>query len=367
MFESSTSEPRSDRALVELGYERFRALFHECAQPPLVPARVVKTVRGHVWVATNDGVIRALPAGALTSEAGPEGFPVVGDWVALRPGDGASSPVVEVVLPRRSLFTRRDPGKASVGQVIAANIDIVFIVQAIDGGANIRRIERELALAWDSGAVPVVVLSKADLVEDPDAEVAAVSLAAPGVDVIASSVPGDVGIEVLRAHVADFRTVALIGPSGAGKSTLVNRLVGGDVQSVGEVRAIDGRGRHTTVTRELIPLPGGGALIDTPGLRAVAMWGDEEGVETTFAEIAELGHGCRYDDCAHEVEPGCAVRAAVESGGLDPARYEAYLALRRESAFQARQGDARLKAEETRRWKMISKASKAYFKDKYSK
>lgn len=355
------------RALADLGYERFRALFAPYLENGLVPGRVVKTVRGHIWVATAEGVTRVRPAAALTTPDGQAASAVVGDWIALRPATPTTDAFAEVVMPRRSAFARRDPGKESVGQVMAANIDTVFIVQSVEDGPNVRRIERELALAWDSGAVPVVVLSKADLSCDIEADIAEVNAAAPGVDVIAVSVVSGEGVAEVEALTGGDRTVALIGPSGAGKSTLVNRIVGGDVMAVGEVRAFDNKGRHTTVTRELIPLVGGGALIDTPGLRAVAMWGDAEGVDTAFSEIAELGRHCRYDDCTHEVEPGCAVIAAVESGELDEARYRSYLALKREMAFQERRGNARLEAEAARKWKVIHKASRAYFKDKYGK
>jgi ribosome biogenesis GTPase len=242
---------------------------------------------------------------------------------------------------------------------------VVFIVQGLDGGANLRRVERELALAWESGARPVIVLSKSDLSDDPAADVAAVAAIAPGVDVLLESAKTGEGLTTLLSYVDGNRTVALIGPSGVGKSTLVNLLVGGDIQSVGEVRAFDGKGRHTTVTRELVPLPNGGVLVDTPGLRAVAMWDDEEGVDATFAEISELAATCRFDDCSHENEPGCAVLAALESGKLDRDRYEAYLVLRRESALSGRQSDARVRAAETRSGKAAQKAEQVRHLDKY--
>jgi ribosome biogenesis GTPase len=341
-----------------LGFDRFREAFAEYGARGLAPARVVRTIRGHLWVATESGVVRVSPTGNLMGGGEPGSFPVVGDWVGVRPGDEVSSQVVEALVPRLTCFMRRDPGKAAVAQVIAANIDVVFIVDGLDRGPNLRRIERELALAFESGAVPVVVLSKSDLAEHPEAAVAAVESIAPGVDVLTESAKTGEGFARLPAYAAGAKTVALIGPSGAGKSTLINRLVGGDRMSVGEVRAFDGKGRHTTVTRELIPLPGGGALLDTPGLRSIAMWDDEEGVDTTFAEISSLAAGCRFDDCSHETEPGCAVLAALEAGKLDAGRYDAFIALRRESEFHARQSDARLRAAGKGRWKTIAKARK---------
>jgi len=348
--------PEDPDALERLGFGAFEAAFAEHAAAGLVPGRVVRTIRGHIWVATAGEVTRVNPTGNVMSPEEPGLYPAVGDWVAVRPATESTSPVLEALLPRRSALTRRDPGKAAVGQVLAANIDTVFIVQGLDTEPNLRRIERELALTWEGGAVPVVVLSKADLATDPDGAVAAVTAIAPGVDVLLESAETGEGFEQLLRYTQGNRTIALIGPSGAGKSTLVNRLVGGDLQSVGIVRAFDGKGRHTTVTRELVPLPGGGVLIDTPGLRAVAMWGDEDGVDTAFSEVAELAEQCRFDDCSHETEPGCAVLAAVESGALDPARYAAYVALRREMAFHARQSDARLKAAEVSKWKTIHKS-----------
>lgn len=361
------AEARTDSgesSLVALGYEKFRAQFADLIAEGLEPGRVVKTVRGHIWVATAEGVIRVRPAGSLTTPEGELAAAVVGDWIAIRPATSQTDAFAELVMPRRSAFARRDPGKASVEQVLAANIDTVFIVQSVEGGPNLRRIERELALAWDSGAVPVVVLSKADLSPDPAADIAQVTAIAPGVDVVAVSSLSGEGTEEIEAMAGGERTIALIGPSGAGKSTLVNRIVGGDVMKVGEVRAFDHKGRHTTVTRELIPLAGGGALIDTPGLRAVALAGEDGGVDTAFSEIAALAPECRYDDCTHEVEPGCAVLAAVESGELTEERYQSYLALKREAAFEARKADARLQAEETRKWKIIHKSARAYFKEK---
>jgi len=350
--------------LDRLGFGRFRALFAEHAEAGLEPGRVVRTSRGHLWVALASGVVRIGPEGNMPGADRADDSAVVGDWVAVRPGDGAAPPVVEALLPRHSCFVRGDAGKAARPQILAANIDTVFILAALDAGANVRRIERELALAWESGAVPVVVLSKADLIEDREAATAAVHAVTPGVEVVFESATTGEGLSELRAYASGDRTVALIGPSGAGKSTLVNKLVGGDVQAVSEVRVSDSKGRHTTVTRELVPLPDGGALIDTPGLRAVAMWGEDEGVDMAFTDVADLAAQCRFDDCTHESEPGCAVLAALEAGTLDPDRYAAYRALRAESAFQAQQTDARLKAEGQKRWKKIAKDSKAFFKER---
>jgi ribosome biogenesis GTPase len=233
-----------------------------------------------------------------------------------------------VVLPRRSAFVRGDPmeGASVDAQVVAANVDTVFIVQSLTNGPNLRRLERELVLAFDSGATPVVVLTKADQLDAADARAAvrSVERTTPGVEtVITSSVTGE-GVDGLRAYAAGNRTVALIGASGVGKSTLVNRLVGDDVQATGAVRATDQRGRHITTARELVLLPGGGVLVDTPGLRAVTLWDADEGMSRAFADIEELTSQCRFRDCAHDREPGCAVKAAVARGDIDAARLDHY-------------------------------------------
>jgi ribosome biogenesis GTPase len=360
----SVSNMSATPALDRVGFGRFRAAFAEYAARGLEPARVVRTVRGHVWVASESGVTRVGPVGNLPGAAETDLSPVVGDWVGVRVGDDETPPVVEALLSRRSCFMRGDPGKAARGQVLAANIDIVFVVQGLDGEPNLRRIERQLALAWESGATPVVVLTKSDVAVDPQAAVAAVAAVAPGVGVVLESAKTGAGFAELLGYTRDDRTIALIGPSGAGKSTLVNRLVGGDIQSVGEVRASDGKGRHTTVTRDLVPLPDGGALIDTPGLRAVAMWGDEEGVDTTFAEVSALAAECRFDDCSHTSEPGCAVLEALEAGELDRDRYEAYLALRSESALSDGTTGFRRPAGAER--KPPAKPAKERHRDKYA-
>jgi ribosome biogenesis GTPase / thiamine phosphate phosphatase len=261
----------------------------------------------------------------------------VGDWVLL------AGERIRNVMPRRSAFVRGDPfeGSARGAQVVAANVDVAFVMQSLTNGPNIRRLERELVLAFESGARPVVVLTKLDLVEN-DAVAAALVLArsaAPDVDALAISTRTGAGLDELRAHIAPGTTIALIGASGVGKSTLVNALVGADVQATGDVRANDQRGRHTTTARELVPLPGGGLLVDTPGLRAVSLWDADEGFSRVFSDIEALAEQCRFRDCSHTSEPGCAVTAAIAAGDLDRERYEHYLRLGDELDAQAR--DAR--------------------------
>ncbi|MDO8964451.1 MAG: ribosome small subunit-dependent GTPase A [Coriobacteriia bacterium] len=352
-----------DSSLDLLGFERYRALFAEHAAAGLMPARVIRTDRGALTAATAMGVVRAEVAVHLLKDAEEvEALPAVGDWIALRNDPDMDVALAEAVLPRHSAFVRRDPGKAAIGQVIAANIDTVFVLQPIDTVPNLRRLEREIALSWESGATPVIVLSKSDLSPDAAADLATAGSIAFGVDVVLESAVSGEGIEALLAYARGHRTVALIGPSGAGKSRLVNRLVGADVQAISDVREFDGKGRHTTVARELIPLPGGGVLIDTPGLRAVALWDAEAGIAAAFPEITELAATCRFADCTHETEPGCGVLEALESGVLGQDRYDSYVRLMKETAFTARQKDARLRAEEKNKWKTIKKTYRQHLR-----
>jgi ribosome biogenesis GTPase len=357
------TEPTDD-ALRALGWnEHWQALFASIGRDDLTPARVVRSDRGSVLVAGQRGVLRAKPATRLVkAAAGAADLPAVGDWVALADDASLDVALVEAVLHRRGAIARGEPGRGSDVQVLAANVDVVFVVHPIAEPPNLRRIERELSLAWDSGAVPVVVLTKADLSADPARACAAVEAIAIGVDVLAINALERDGADPLRTYLAGPRTAVLLGPSGAGKSTLVNALLGERRQATGAVREADQRGRHTTVARELVALPGGGVLIDTPGLRALGLTGSEEGIAATFAEIEELAEACRFRDCAHVDEPGCAVRAAIEAGALPPDRLAGYHKLLREAEVAAARSDARLRAEEDRRSKTIAKAIKDYYK-----
>lgn len=323
--------------------------------------RVVRADRGFVFVATAAGVVVAKPAARLIKQAEEGALPVVGDWVALA-GD-ETDPLVDAVLPRSSAIVRRDPGRAAKAQVLAANVDVVFVTHALAGAPNLARIERELALVWDGGATPAVVLTKADLAEAPEAARAEVEGVAPGVPVHVTSAVTGIGIDELRTYLTDGRTVAFIGPSGAGKSTLVNALAGQDIRATREVRISDGRGRHATVARELVVLPGGGLVIDTPGLRAVGLWDSFEGLDQAFADIAALAAECRFRDCLHQTEPGCAVIAAVESGDLPSRRLESYRQLHAEIRHLSEQRDVRLRQEKKRADKQLARAIRRYQKD----
>lgn len=319
----------------------------------LVPARVVVQQRGRYTVEAEDGERAAEPAGRLRHEAASGGLPVTGDWVAVRAG-AAGPAVIEAVLPRRTAFVRKAAGEATVAQVVAANFDLAFVVAALPDDVNLRRLERYVTAVWESGASPVVVLTKTDLADDVAGSALAVAAVAPGVAVHAiSSVTGE-GVADLHALLAPNRTAVLVGSSGVGKSTLVNRLLGRERQAVAGLRA-DGRGRHTTTHRELVPLPRGGLLLDTPGMRELGLWAEEESLDAAFDDVAALASACRFADCTHEHEPGCAVLAAVDDGRLDAARLESYRKLGRELAYLERRTDARAHAEERRKWRAINR------------
>ena len=350
-----------DQALAALGFSlRWRALFAPYAEEGLVPGRVVRGDRGSSLVATASGVVRAKPSARLRKAVrGGAVLPAVGDWVALPALDDSDVTPIAAVLDRAGAVARGGSGKVTETQVLAANVDVAFVVHPIADPPNLRRIERELSLVWDSGATPVVALTKADLSADADAARAAVEAIAPGVPVLLMNALAGEGTAALPGYLTDRRTGILIGPSGAGKSTIINALLGRERQATNEVRVSDGRGRHTTVVRELVQLPGGGLLIDTPGLRALVLIGSEEGIGSVFPDIGEAARSCRFRDCTHRDEPGCAVLAAVESGELPAGRLVSYHKLVRESQVAAMKTDARLRAEEERKWKIISKACKA--------
>jgi ribosome biogenesis GTPase len=309
-----------------------------------IPARVSAQHRGEYDVLAERGELRAHVAGRLRHEAasGSE-LPAVGDWVALR------DETIHAVLPRRSAFLRKVAFHATEAQVLAANIDTVFVVTGLDGDFSVRRLERYLTLAWESGASPAVVLTKADLCDDPLALLLEAEQVAVGVPAhVVSNVTGE-GLDELATYLAPARTVALLGSSGVGKSSLLNRLLDDEVQATKEL-AEDGTGRHTTTARQLFRLPGGALLVDTPGLREVQLWSADEGIHEAFADVDELAADCRFNDCAHTREPGCAVQAAIDEGRLSRERLQSYRALQRELKRLALKQDARLRSEERKKW-----------------
>lgn len=317
------------------------------------PARV--TLHGRdVW-RVHDGVAEHSVGVRGRLRAEPGSLPVAGDWVLL---GGDADPVIDAVLPRRTSLVRKQAGERTVEQVIAANVDVVLVC-APAHSLNARRLERELTVVWESGATPVVVVTKSDLLLDDVAEtLAEVRGVALGVEVLAvSSYDGD-GLDEVRALMPRGVTGAAIGPSGAGKSTLVNALVGHEVLATTAVRS-DHRGVHTTTARHLVPLPGGGLVLDTPDMRELVVWADDDALDATFADVDSFASHCRFNDCGHHAEPGCAVLAAVESGELDEARLESWRKLQRELAHLARKQDARLAAEERKRWARLTRDGRA--------
>jgi ribosome biogenesis GTPase len=316
----------------------------------LVPGRVVRVDKGLSSILTEDGPVRASWSGGVLAAiaADPQATPCTGDWVALRrwPDDRIT---IEAVAPRRTAIVRAEVGGTSKGQVLAANVDVIAIVVGLHPEPNISRIERFLALAWESGARPVVVLTKADLVVDASSVAEDVATAAPGADVLVCSATTGEGLDAVRALLDGDATLALLGVSGAGKSSLVNALAGVELLDVQAIRE-DGKGRHTSVRRELIQLPGGGVVIDTPGLRGVGLQESGEGMTAAFPDIAALASECRFKDCAHVTEPGCAVQAALADGSLPVRRYESWTKLQREAAFMARRSNLRLQAEAKKAW-----------------
>ncbi|MFJ1968661.1 ribosome small subunit-dependent GTPase A [Streptomyces sp. NPDC087903] len=345
------SSSSSSHPLVPYGWDvGWEAEFAPYAGQGLLPGRVVRVDRGQCDVVTPVGPLRADTEFVVPRD--PMKVVCTGDWVALDP-EGSDPLYVRTLLPRRTAFVRSTSSKRSEGQILAANVDHAVVAVSLAGELDLGRIERFLALAWESGAQPVVALSKADLV--PDAVTLAhlvqdVETAAPGVPVVPVSARDGDGLDVLAAVVAGGTSV-LLGQSGAGKSTLANALLGADVMEVQAIRDVDGKGRHTTTTRNLLALPGGGVLIDTPGLRGVGLWDAEAGVGQVFSEIEELARKCRFHDCAHGSEPGCAVLAALESGELPERRLDSYRKLLRENQRIVAKTDARVRAEIRRDWK----------------
>lgn len=306
---------------------------------------------------TEQGELSAEVIGKLRYQAtGRQDFPAVGDWVVIRLTNEGNYAVIHAILPRKSQFSRKTVGAKTEVQIIATNIDTVFLVSGLDRDFNLRRIERYLLLVWESGANPVIVLNKADLCEDVATKRETVEAIAFGVPVIVLSAVNHQGLEALTPYLQPGQTVALLGSSGVGKSTLVNQLIGQAVQAVGDVRSGDRKGRHTTTHRQLILLPSGGLLIDTPGMRELQIWADEDSLADTFTDIETIAQDCRFRDCQHQDEPGCAVQQALEDGTLDERRFLNYQKLQKELSYLARKQDQKASLAEKEKWKKITKA-----------
>jgi ribosome biogenesis GTPase len=344
-----------------LGWDaHWRDLFEPYVSQSLLPGRVVIEHRDAYRIETESGERAGALAGRLRHQASRRSdLPAVGDFVALRmpdPGAGDGPAVVEAVLPRRTAFIRRAAGDRPDDQVIAANIDVVFVMTGLDHDFNVRRIERYLAAVWESGASPIVLLNKADLCADPERKVNDLRAVAIGVDIHAVSALTADGLDALAAYWRAGTTVGFVGSSGVGKSTLLNRLLGRDVQATAGVRADDSRGRHTTTHRQLFVLPQGGLVIDTPGMREFTLSGADNGLDAVFGDIATLASRCRFSDCAHRGEPGCAVREAVARGEVGADRLAAYEKLLKELRYEESRGDHAAAAERKRQGRIGAKA-----------
>ncbi|MGD9140898.1 MAG: ribosome small subunit-dependent GTPase A [bacterium] len=343
--------------LYALGWDSgFEESFREYRSQNLLPARIAREHKSLYLVYAERGEFTAKVRGKLRYEAGLSGeMPAVGDWVAVRPMDGEARAIIHGVLPRKSAFLRKVAWVKTESQVLAANIDTAFLVMGLASNFNLRRLERYLTLAWESGARPVVILNKADLCDDVEAKIGEVGTIAFDIPTHAVSAREGTGLEAIEEYLGPGKTAVLLGSSGVGKSTLINRLLGMERQATGEVREADGRGRHVTTSRELVMLPGGGVLIDTPGLRELQMWADEDSVKGSFEDIEALAGGCRFRDCTHESEPGCAVKQAIESGDLDDKRFSSYKKIKRELNMLAVRKDQRARLDQKNKQKQLAK------------
>jgi ribosome biogenesis GTPase len=338
--------------------------FQSYAAQGLSLARVAISQRDQYHLYSDSGEVDAEPSGALWYRTPDRaGMPVVGDWVAARIVGGGQA-IVDAVLPRRTLFSRRAAGRAEDQQPIAANIDLVFLVCGLDGDFNLRRLERYLTLAAESGAAPVVVLNKSDACADLPTRIEETATVAGDAPIVACSARTADGMDALVRFLSAGRTVALLGSSGVGKSTIVNQLLGEERFRTHDVREHDSRGRHTTTHRELVVLPQGGALIDTPGMRELQLWASQESVDQTFDEIAVLAAECRFRDCTHSGESGCAVAAALARGSLDPKRLTSYRKLMGEARRHELMTDKLAALEQKRRWKVMHKAVKRMYRER---
>ncbi|MEH7384857.1 ribosome small subunit-dependent GTPase A [Bacillus sp. JJ1521] len=337
----------------------FEDTFEEYKQQGFEVARVALEHKRLYRVLSDHGELLAEVSGKLRFQAlERQDFPSVGDWVVVSPRLHEQKATIHGILPRKSKFSRKAAGGTTEEQIVAANVDTVFLVNALNADFNVRRIERYVLTAWESGANPVIILSKADLCDDVDEKIGQVETVAFGVPIHAISAEQNIGMEQLTPYISEGNTIALLGSSGVGKSTITNALLGLDKQEVQTIREGDDRGRHTTTHRELIVLDSGGILIDTPGMRELQLWDANEGFHQSFSDIEELFENCRFRDCTHTKEPGCAVQEALSEGTLDEGRFTSYVKLQKELAFLERKENRRVALAEKAKWKQISSTQK---------
>lgn len=358
-FKKIGGEQKLNINLEELGWNSwFEKEYHE-NNPEGVPCRIVEQHKNSYIVQNETGVFKAKLSGKMVYEVE---FAAVGDWVSVTGGESDEFRIVEYIYSRKSKISRKVAGKKSVEQIIASNIDYLFIVISLNDDFNLRRAERYLAAAYESGAEPVIVLSKSDVCEERDEKIGEIRKIAKDVDVICTTVFEKDGLKELECYLEKGSTAALVGSSGVGKSSIINRLIGKEVMKTGSIREDDSKGRHTTTSRELIHLENGANIIDTPGMRELQLWDAEEGIEILFEDIAELEKMCRFKDCTHSGEPGCAVSEAVLSGQIDKKRYESYLKLKKEAYFMEERKEKSLARIEKDKWKKIGMFQKEIYK-----
>jgi ribosome biogenesis GTPase / thiamine phosphate phosphatase len=346
--------------LEDLGWNSFfqnQSIEHQ--HENLIPARVIFCSRGIYRLASENGELWAEIAGSLRHKSlSSEDLPVCGDWVLVDKSIEGDRAIIRFLLPRKTIFTRQQAGTSPGPQVVAANVDTICIVSGLDSDFNLRRVERYLAIAWESGARPLIVLNKADICDEIPARLAEVMSLAPGIPVLVASAESGTGMEELMHYAGRGRTLALLGSSGVGKSSIVNRLFGDAVQEIRETDLETGRGVHTTSARHLFMLPAGGLIMDTPGMRELQVWSVDSGLDSVFEDIKSLAEGCRYRNCSHQTEPGCRVRAAIARGEMDAGRFANYTKLSKEARYIELKKAHSASWVERERWKKVAKQAR---------